>query len=243
MPEALVIGAVAGAFLAVVVITVRLASRRSAGPPPSSEVRPGVRTVTLGLAAEVDDPEPVRRLAAAAALPLFEDDPLLTQVEVRDRQGSLLAMIDRADGLVLAEHDPFEDVAPAEDLILPSEVRDRLPEHPSLVEVVGAILEAAGHDVDRDGDILKVGDRAVVVLEATHPDALSAAYLRYRDSGARTGVVVSRRSVAPSEIHRRELLAPDLRYADTGALQRMADAVAVGADPIAFALGPPSAEG
>lgn len=236
MTEALLIGAVAGAFVALVFLAYRLASRRQDRPAPGSGQ--GVTRVTLDLPSGVDDPGPVRRLAAAAAAPLFEDDPLLTTVEIQDREGALLAIIDRAEGLELAEHDPFESAAPTERLALPAAVRDQLPDDPTLIETVRAILEAAGDDVDGDGDVLRVGDRAVVVLEATHPDALSAAFLRYRDSGARSGVVVSRRSVAPSEIHRRELLAPDLRYAPAGAVQRMADAVAVGADPFAFALGP-----
>lgn len=236
MPEVLLVGAVAGAFLALVVLAVRLASRRPQSDGPAPRARPGVSRVTLDLPAEAD-PEPVRRLAAAAAVARFQDDPLVTQVEVVDPEGTLLAIIDRADGLELAEHDPFEEVPPAAALELPPAVRDRLPEDPSLTEIVRAILEASGHQVSGDGDVLRAGDRAVVVLEATHPDALSAAFLRYRDSGARSGIVVSRRSVAPSEVHRREMLAPDLRYTDQGALQRMADAVAVGADPFAFALG------
>lgn len=237
MVEALVIGAAAGVLVALVV-ALRRRRRRRASPVPDADTR-GVVTVTLDLSMDRDDPAPARRLAGAAAAPLFHDDPGLEQVEVRDRDGALLAIIERAEGLELAERDAFSGVGGADRLALPTAVRGALPEDPSLAEVVSAILAAAGHDVDVDGDVVRAGDRAVVALEATDPDALSAAFLRYRASGARTGVVVSRRTVPASEVQRRELLAPDLRYARAGALQRMADALAVGGDPIDFALGPP----
>lgn len=235
--EALVIGAAVGVLVALVVVALRR-SRGVAAPSPETGAA-GRTTVTLDLSIDQQDPEPARRLAGAAAAPLFADDPALEQVEVRDRAGALLAIIERAEGLELAERDPFDDGSGTDRLVLPAAVRSSLPEDASLVQVVAAILTAAGREVTVDGDVVRVGDRAVVVLEATDADALSAAFLRYRASGARTGVVVSRRSVPASEVQRRELLAPDLRYARTGALQRMADALAVGGDPIDFALGPP----
>lgn len=236
MVEALVIGGAVGVLVALVVALGRRRRRRGSAPGPDAGRR-GMLTVTLDLSVDQQDPEPARRLADAAAAPLFEDDPDLEQVEVRDRAGVLLAIIERAEGIELAERDPF--AGGADRLALPAAVRGELPEAPSLAEVVAAILTAAGHHVDVDGDVVRAGDRAVVALEATDPDALSAAFLRYRASGARTGVVVSRRTVPASEVQRRELLAPDLRYARAGALQRMADALAVDGDPIDFALGPP----
>ncbi len=41
----------------------------------------------------------------------------------------------------------------------------------------------------------------------------------------------------PSDLRRREILAPNVHHVAHDGVQRMADAVAVGADPLAFALG------
>lgn len=243
MPEALVLGALVAVVVAAVVLAMRRARRSPAATEPTGGGATGIPTVRLDVAVEGDDPGPVRRLAAAAAASLFHADRDLGQVEVRDREGALLAIIDRAEGLELADHDPFEAATASYGLVLPPAVLGRLPDEPTLPQLVRALLEAAGHRVSVEDDVLRVGDRAVVALEATDPEALGAAFLRYRASGARTGVVVSRRAVPAAEVRRRELLAPDLRYAGPGALQRMADAVAVGADPIAFAPGPPRSDG
>lgn len=242
IPEALLVGAVAGAFVALVVVLLRRAARADRTGGGGGTPERSARTVlALDLRAGAGDLDAGRRLAAEAAAPLFRDDTSLAEVEVRDRDGTLLAIVDRAHGLELADRDPFAMDTPGQQLHLPATVRDRLPDDPSLVDLVAGILRASGYDVAVEGDIVRAGDRAVVALEATDPDALSAAFLRYRDSGARTGVAVGLRSVPPAEARRRELLAPDLRYAGPQALQRMADAVAVGGDPLVFALGPPPA--
>lgn len=241
MPEALVVGAVAGVMVALIVLAVRLGRRSDRRDRAAPAAERGRRVVSLDVISRGERTGPVRRLAVAAAAPLFEEDPALEQVEVRDREGVLLAIVDRAEGLELAERDPFGDTATAQRLDLPAAVRDQLPDDPTLVDVVAAILAAAGHEPVVEQDVVRVGDRAVVAAESTDHDSLSGAFLRYRSSGARYGVVVSRRSVPGSEVRRRELLAPDLRYAPPGALQRMADAVTVGGDPIGFALGPPRA--
>lgn len=244
MPEALVIGAVAGAVVAAVVVLVRIAVRpvRRDREETAPRTVPGRGLLTLDLDVSGETREPARRLATEAAAPLFRRDETLDQVEVRDRAGALVALVDRSEGLELAERDPFTETT-TDRLALPETVRSRLSDDPSLAEVVGAILATAGRDVAVDQDVVRVGDRVVVALESTDPDELSAAFLRYRASGAGSGVVVSRRAVPASEVNRREMLAPDLRYAPPGALQRMADALAVGGDPITFALGPPQVRG
>lgn len=43
----------------------------------------------------------------------------------------------------------------------------------------------------------------------------------------------------PADLGRREFLAPELRHVGARAIQRMADAVSIGADPLAFASAPP----
>jgi hypothetical protein len=40
------------------------------------------------------------------------------------------------------------------------------------------------------------------------------------------------------DVHRREMLAPHVLHAGPDGIQRMADAVAVGADPLRFAVAP-----
>lgn len=266
--------AVALALVAAIVL-----ARRRPGPPPRAW-RPGRsdraptgaagRSVTLDLEAVDPGAPAVRRLVEAAAAPLLAADPALDAVEVRDRNGVLIGVVERAvDGsdavvvavpglphvtggdrggrgddeetLALREREPtVRDGAFADRFDLPPAVAARLGPEADLVDLVRALLEAAGRDVEVEDDVVRSGEEAVVALGATHPDALSAGYLRYRRSGARRGLALSLRDVGAHEVARRERLAPDLRYGGPAAIQRMADAVAVGADPFRFALGPPS---
>lgn len=124
---------------------------------------------------------------------------------------------------------------------LPPVVADRLHDDADLVDVLAALLLAGGHDVDAADDLVKVGDTAVVVLHGSGAEAMNHAYRRYDASGAQHGLAIGLGFLSPAEVRRRETLAPDLRYVGPEAVQRMADAVAVGADPLAFALGTPSA--
>lgn len=117
------------------------------------------------------------------------------------------------------------------------EIRD--PDGP--VEVVRALLVAGGHDPEVSGDLLVTGDVAIVVLpDPGHAldEALSRAFLRIRSARVPRGIVLHLGWVNPEALHRREVAAPDVRHVGTEAVQRMADAVAVGADPIDFVLGP-----
>lgn len=128
---------------------------------------------------------------------------------------------------------------------LPADVRERLRHPDDAVDIVRSILEAAGHVVDADRDTLRVGDLAFVVVrwpigDALNAEALNHAYFRFQSSGARRGVVVATGILNSRDIQRRELLAPQLRHAGIEAIQRMADAVGLGADPLDFAAGLPA---
>lgn len=134
----------------------------------------------------------------------------------------------------------------AEYFDLPDSVKRVILVPDDAVDVVRAILEAAGLRPRVDGELLTCGDRAVVVLrkhvgEVALPEDLNHAYLRFRDSGARTGVVVTPGILYPAEVRRRELMAPALQHAGPEGIQRMADATAIGADPLRFAAAPPLA--
>lgn len=129
----------------------------------------------------------------------------------------------------------------AERFDVPAEVRERIeaPEDP--VAVVAALLEVAGREPELDDDVLRCGSEAVVVVRAPigeplDADALNRAFRRFRASGASRGLVVTPGFMDPADVRRRELLEPALLHAGPEGIQRMADAVAVGADPIAFAV-------
>jgi hypothetical protein len=116
-------------------------------------------------------------------------------------------------------------------------VRD--PDRP--IDLVAAILEVAGRPVERQGDVVVSGDTAVAVVpHLAHgmEDAMTRAFMHVRDTEAPRGMVIRLGYVAPEEVRRREAAAPDVRHVTADAIQRMADAVALGGDPIAFAVGP-----
>ncbi len=124
---------------------------------------------------------------------------------------------------------------------LPDVVRAHLrrPEDP--VDLVRAILEAASLPVEVQGNVLRCGDEAVIVVreaEASATDVLARAFLRFQQSGASHGVVIYLGYLNPREVERRQALAPNLRYTGSGAIQRMADAVALGGNPLRFATDP-----
>ncbi len=137
------------------------------------------------------------------------------------------------------EH-PDRPLADAFDL--PPAVRASIREPQDIVDVVRAILEAGRQPVQVQGDVLVVGDEAVVVVQPstshTMQEAQSRAFLGFKKTGATRGVVITVGFLDPAEARRRELLAPELGHVGPEAVQRMADAVAVGADPLAFVIGP-----
>jgi hypothetical protein len=129
----------------------------------------------------------------------------------------------------------------AEQFDLPESVRRRVrdPERP--IELVRAILEAAGQPVRTDHDVAVTGDTAVAVVSpgsGSMSEELARAFMRIQASGAARGVIVRLGYVDPALIRHREAAAPHVRHVNTDGIQRMADAVEAGGDPVEFAVGP-----
>lgn len=127
---------------------------------------------------------------------------------------------------------------------LPETVRAGIREPDDPIDLVRAILEAAGVHPEIDGDLILVGESALVVLRASGDvvighEALNHAYIRIVRSGAQRGLVIAIGFVDPREVKRRELLAPQILHAGPDGIQRMADAVSLGADPLRFAVAIP----
>ncbi len=139
--------------------------------------------------------------------------------------------------------DPAPEVrsAPLADRIeLATELRRRI-EHPDrATDVLRVILEASGRSVTVDGDLLVTDDVAVAVVDPRRDaeQALSHGYLRIATTSAPRGLIVRLGYADPALVRRRDAAAAHVRHVGPYAIQRMADAVAVGADPIAFAAGP-----
>jgi hypothetical protein len=131
----------------------------------------------------------------------------------------------------------------AERYELPAEVREHLRDPSDPADLVAALLRAGGHDVRRDADVVVAGDTAIVLVGSPHSptatsDDLGRAFLHFQRSGAARGIALALSYVSPTEERRREAMAPQLRYVDRDAIQRMADAVALGADPLMFITPP-----
>ncbi len=124
---------------------------------------------------------------------------------------------------------------------LPDVVRAHLHQPDDAVDVVRAILEAARLPVEVHDNVIVSGDEAMIVVTEAGglpSDVLTEAFLRFQKSGASHGVAITLGYVAVRDIQRRQALAPNLRYTGLSAIQRMADAVAVGANPLRFAVDP-----
>lgn len=126
---------------------------------------------------------------------------------------------------------------------LPASVRDGLRHPDDPIELVRAIVAASGRAAVVEGNAIRSDDDLIVVLSAgaggmITGEQLSNAFLRFQESRVPRGVVISVGYVNPAEVRRRELLAPALRHAGPEAIQRMADAVAAGADPVRFVTAP-----
>jgi hypothetical protein len=129
----------------------------------------------------------------------------------------------------------------ADRLDLPASVRSRVrdPERP--LDVIRAILEASGRPVRVERGTLVAGDTAIVVVSpgSRAIDAeLSDAFMRIQAANVARGVVVRLGYVDPALVRHREAAAPHVRHVTAEAIQRMADAVEVGGDPVEFAVGP-----
>ncbi len=225
-------------------------------------------TATIRLDVVVTDPEAgsAQRLVTAATRRVFRTSPDVDEVIVEDREGRRVATVPRhvpdpgppptrpeAAAPPPRPHGSWQPppVRPSVDqdlsvrrrpladrLQLGPQVRARVADADDAVDVVRAILEAAGRPATVTGSMVRSDDDVVLVVEDGGPSgtALSQAFLRFRDSGARRGVVVHLGYVDPREVARRRALAPELGHAGPEVLQAMADAVELGGDPIQFAL-------
>ena len=131
---------------------------------------------------------------------------------------------------------------------LPEGVRAGIGDPDDPIDLVRAILEAAKVPCEIDGDLIRVGESALVILRASGDvvighEALNHAYLRMVRSGAQRGLVITLGFVDPREIKRREMLAPQVLHAGPDGIQRMADAVSLGAEPLRFAVAIPVSPG
>lgn len=184
----------------------------------------------VAIAERLLEPRPPRPLRPDLSGRLGEDQPLPTP----PREGRL----DVDTGLAPEPRRPV-----AERFDLAESVRARLRDPDDPVDVVRAILEAGGVAVEVEDDLIRADDVAVVVPRrptagVIGPEVLNHAYLRVARSGARRGFVVVLGLLDRGDVRRRELLAPHVLHTGPEGVQRMADAVAVGADPLRFIAGP-----
>lgn len=124
---------------------------------------------------------------------------------------------------------------------LDERIRAALPDTDDPVALVRVLLTLGGHRPEVHGDLVTTDDVALVLV----PDpghqldaALSRAFLRIQRARVPRGVVIHLSWVNPETLHRREVAAPNVRHVGPEAIQRMADAVMAGADPLDFVFGP-----
>ncbi|MEX2556122.1 MAG: hypothetical protein WEB06_10860 [Actinomycetota bacterium] len=213
------------------------ASRARAGRPEITEIEVLGRTGKL--LERVSSAPPEQHLVSFPSISLLEPR---ARHRTPEPPGGLE---DELHPTVIPRFEPRERPAPkrplADSFDLPEPVQSRIRDRDDPIDIVRAILDAAGLRVEVAGDVVQSGDTAIVVLPHTHEypaDALNHAFLRFRESGALSGFVVSLGLMDPGDVRRRELLAPEFRHAGREAIQRMGDAVAVGSNPLAFAFGP-----
>lgn len=223
-------------------------------------------TIRLDVVVPDPEAGSAQRLVSAATRRVFRTSPDVDEVIVEDREGTRVATVPRhvpdpgppptrpeAAAPSPRPHGSWQPppVRPSVDqdlsvrrrpladrLQLGPQVRARVTDADDAVDVVRAILEVAGRPATVVGSMVRSEDDVVLVVEDSGPSAaaLSQAFLRFRDSGARRGIVVHLGWVDPREVSRRQALAPELGHAGPEALQAMADAVELGGDPIQFAL-------
>jgi hypothetical protein len=187
----------------------------------------------------------VRRHADASPPPALPDElsePRLARRHrpdpTRSGNGASFRLPAAADDepLELSPDRPFAD-----HFDLSESIRAKIERPEDPVDVVRAILAAAGRPASIDGDMITVGDTVLLVVGDDHGgsvpiEQLNHAFLRFTDSKAREGLVICLGFVRPDHLHRRQLLAPALRHGGPEVVQRMADAAALGGDPVTMAL-------
>jgi hypothetical protein len=109
------------------------------------------------------------------------------------------------------------------------------------VEIVRALLEAAGLPVRVQDEVVLSQGQAIVVLRSgfgnpVSPAMLNHAYRRFIQSGASRGVVLSPGFMPFLDVRRREFLDPTLLHSGPEGMQRMADAVSLGANPMSYRM-------
>lgn len=124
---------------------------------------------------------------------------------------------------------------------LPEAVHARLTDADRPAELIRAILEAAGQQAELDGEVVRTEDTAVVVAQVVDDpnETLNHAFHRWQATGLPRGVVVRIGWFNPEYVRYREFAAPMVRHVGTDAIQRMADAVELDADPLELAIGAP----
>jgi hypothetical protein len=139
-----------------------------------------------------------------------------------------------------------QDTLLAEQFNLPPAVRSEIRNADDPVDLVRAILEAGGVSTRIEGDLVIAGDHAVVILGTGHGgcciprEALNHAYFRVQESGMYRGLVIALGYMNRADIERRESLAPHILHTGSRGIQRMADAVASGANPLGLAFPNPN---
>lgn len=236
---------------------------QAAGPLSGPQV-----TITLDVVVSDSDGPAIQRLVRDAASRVFRTSPDVQAAIVEDRAGKRLGMVERDQTLSepmpggVPESGPGGSSASggepvtvgregdqdrsshrslADHFEFPDAVRAHLRQPNDPVDIVRAILEAAELPVEVHGNVMRSGDQAVIVLSeagGSPSEVLADAFLRFQKSGASHGVVITHGYVGGRDVERREALAPNLRYVGLSAIQRMADAVAVGANPLRFAAEP-----
>jgi hypothetical protein len=129
----------------------------------------------------------------------------------------------------------------AERFELDERIRAALADDDDPVDLVRVLLTLGGHRPEIHGDRVATEEVALVVMSDPGHQvdaALARAFLRIQEARVPRGIVIHLSWVNPETLHRREVAAPNVKHVGPEAIQRMADAVTAGADPVAFVLGP-----
>lgn len=171
--------------------------------------------------------------------------------ESGERLGDVAAMRSAATGALaggwLRDVPEPEPRVLADRFDLADEIRERITDPDDAVALIAAILERSADGVRIEGGRLWVGDAIVFVIRtppgaSVTAGALARTFASFRASGASLGYVVVFGHMDPIDVRRRELLAPGFVHLGSDAVQRMADAAALGGDPLRSARGPAIAE-
>lgn len=223
-----------------------------AGDPDSSSVRRLVWSVALPVFERSDDVEEVvvKDREGEVVGRIHRPDPAPPPQEHPEPPPDLRLhprVYEPAQGRVATGSGPVAEdeihTAFADRYDLSPSIREQVRDPDDPVEVVRAVIEASGRPATVSGPSVLTGEELLIVVPGHRGvvtgDHLTQSYLLFDASRAPQGVAICLGYVDPDELRRREILAPTLRHTGHEAIQRMADAVALGADPLAFIEGPP----